>query len=152
MWNAELIAKKVLKLNEQEIYSKVVNTPDIKAEAIRLNTQVQLYQKGENTLGQKMRSVYARFGNWYSSFTINLKQEKRQPTDRVTLKDTGQFYSTFKTRFDGELKLTANTIKDGEDLQITWGQVVGLNEESKTELVEKLKPKVISYVKSKVLR
>jgi hypothetical protein len=151
MWNAESIAKKFINLNEQEIYSKVVNTPEIKAEAVRLNTQVQLYEKGENTFGQKMRSIYARFGNWYSSFTINLKQEKRQPTDRVTLKDTGEFYSTFKARYDGELKITANTIKDGEDLQITWGQVIGLNEESKTELVQKIKPKAISYVKDKIL-
>ncbi len=151
MWNAELIARKVIKLNEQEVYSKVVNTPEVKSEAIRLNTEVQLYERGENTFGDKMRSIYARFGNFYSSTTIFLKQEKTQPTDRVTLKDTGSFYGTFRALFSKELQIKANTIKDGEDLQETWGQVVGLNEKSKKELVQFIKPKVISYVKSKIL-
>lgn len=151
MWSIKALAINVTKLNEDDVYSKVVNTPEVKREAVRLNTQVQLYERGENTLGQKMRSFFARFGRYYADFTINEKQIKSQVTDRVTLRDTGAFYNTFKARFDGELKLTADTNKDGEDLQDTWGQVVGLNEDTKSELVKTIKPKVIDYVKSKVL-
>jgi hypothetical protein len=99
-----------------------------------------------------MRSQYARGSNVYADYTIAIKNEKNQPTDRVTLRDTGAMYQTFKTKIVGdELMLDVDSIKEGKDLQKTWGQFVGLDEFSKEILIEKSKPIVLNYVKNTIL-
>lgn len=50
----------------------------------------QLYKEGINGRGEKISS-YAP----YTSYTKRRKYWKGQPYDRVTLKDTGKFYSKF---------------------------------------------------------
>ncbi len=147
------LCKKVKALDEDKMMSEIFNQRAIKDEAIRLNKEVQLFQRGENTLGRKMRSIYARFGNYYADLTMAIKREKQQATDRVTLNDTGAFYRSFRAVANKEgLDLEANTIKDGQDLEGTWGQVVGLNENSREVLIEKAKKEVLKYVSNKVLQ
>lgn len=153
MWTLEVLARRVLALSENDALKVVTDNKSIQFNAIRLNRQVQLYEKGVSIDGKQMRSVYARFGNVYSNRTIAYKREKNQPINRVTLRDTGAFYQTFTAKVKaGELFLYADTIKDGKDLQDSFGQVVGLTEESKTELIEQAKPLILQYVKSKILR
>lgn len=51
----------------------------------------------------------------------------------MTLEDTGEFYASEKAEFtsNGDILLTADTIKDGEDLQDRWGKnILGLMTES----------------------
>lgn len=57
---------------------------------IDMNTQDQLFAKGVNRLGVRMDEYRP-----YSPSTIKVKIRKRQPYDRVTLKDTGEFYDSF---------------------------------------------------------
>jgi hypothetical protein len=153
MWNLEVIARNALKLSETDALKVVTNNKSIQFQAIRLNRSVQLYEYGVGVDGKGLRSIYARFGNVYANKTIAYKLEKDQPINRVTLRDTGKFYSTFNTKvMNGELWLTASTIKDGQDLQDSFGQVVGLTSESKSELIQQAKPLVLQYVKSKVLQ
>lgn len=154
MWSLEVIAKKVLKLNETDALKVVTGNRSIQFEALRLNRQVQLYEKGVGVDGRTLRSVYARGGAVYSPNTEFIKREKGQPINRVTLRDTGAFYSTFKVKTiaNGDLVIDANTIKDGEDLQDNFGIVIGLTEESKDVLRERAKPLIMIYVKSKILR
>jgi len=153
MWNLEVIARNVKKLNEETAFKKVISTPAIQLEAIRLNRDEQLFKRGVDVFGVSMRSQYARGGNVYADYTIAIKNEKNQPTDRVTLRDTGAMYSTFKTKIVGdELMLDVNSIKEGKDLQKTWGQFVGLDEFSKEILINKSKPIVLDYVKSTILQ
>lgn len=57
---------------------------------IDMNAQDQLFAKGVNRLGVRIDEYRP-----YSPFTIKVKIEKRQPYDRVTLKDTGEFYDSF---------------------------------------------------------
>jgi hypothetical protein len=47
--------------------------------------------------------------------------------------------------------LDVDSIKEGKDLQKTWGQFVGLDEFSKEILIEKSKPIVLNYVKNTIL-
>lgn len=56
---------------------------------IDMNTE-QLFA-GLNSKGQSLDSI----GGGYSPVTIQIKKSKGQPTDRVTLKDTGDFYEGF---------------------------------------------------------
>jgi hypothetical protein len=152
MWNLEVIARNVKKLNEESAFKKVISTPAIQVEAIRLNRDEQLFKRGVDVFGVSMRSQYARGSNVYADYTIAIKNEKNQPTNRVTLRDTGAMYSTFKTKIVGdELMLDVDSIKEGKDLQKTWGQFVGLDEFSKEILIEKSKPIVLNYVKNTIL-
>jgi hypothetical protein len=153
MWNLEAIAKRVLKLNENDALKVVTQNKSIQFNAIRLNRQVQLYQQGVDVEGKKMQSYKAQGSNVYSNYTIMLKEEKGQVTDRVTMRDTGKLYSTFDTKVvKGELILMADTIKEGDDLQDSFGQFIGLDTESKNELVVLAKPIVQQYVKGKIFQ
>lgn len=152
MWSLEALAINVLKLNEETAFQKVIKSKEIQIEAIRLNRDEQLYQRGVDVYGVSMRSRYARGGNVYSDNTIRIKQEKGQHYDRVTLRDTGALYRTFKTKIVGdELMLDVDSIKEGKDLQKAFGQFVGLDEFSKEKLIDKAKPIVLNYVRSTVL-
>ncbi len=152
MWSLEAFARNLLKLNENEAFKKVINTPEIKLEAVRLNTEEQLYIRGVDVHGNKLRSIYARFGQVYSNNTINRKQELGQPTDRVTMRNTGAMYKTERAVINAnELKLDMNTVKDGKDLQDDWGQFVGLDTVSKVQLVDKAKPIIKEYLKETIL-
>jgi hypothetical protein len=153
MWNLEVIARNVKKLNEEKAFQKVIRDKSIQLEAIRLNRDEQLFKRGVDVFGVSMRSQYARGSNVYADYTIAIKNEKNQPTNRVTLRDTGAMYRTFKTKIVGdELMLDVDSIKDGKDLQKTWGQFVGLDEFSKEILINKSKPIVLNYVKSTILQ
>lgn len=153
-WSLTLLCKRVLSLSESEAFKLATDDKSIQYEALRLNKQVQLYEKGVGVDGKTLRSVYARGAAVYAPNTEFYKREKGQPINRVTLRDTGAFYNTFKVRrvSSGELFIDADTIKDGKDLQEQFGQVIGLNEESKDVLRAKAKPLILQYVKSKVLR
>lgn len=153
MWNLEVLAKRVLKLNENDALKVVTQNKSIQFNAIRLNRQVQLYQQGVDVEGNKMQSYKAQGSNVYSNYTIMLKEEKGQVTDRVTMRDTGKLYSTFDTKVvKGELILMADTIKEGDDLQDSFGQFIGLDTDSKNELVVLAKPIVQQYVKGKIFQ
>lgn len=152
MWKLEAFARNLLKLNEDAAFKKVISDKEIQLEAVRLNTEEQLYIRGVDVHGNKLRSIYARFGQVYSSNTINRKQELGQPTDRVTMRDTGAMYKTMKSIVASELKLDMDTIKAGKDLQEEWGQFVGLDTVSKVQLVDKAKPIIKTYVKDTILQ
>lgn len=61
------------------------------AEAVDLIAEQQLYEgiDGENKI----------ISPSYKPFTVKIKRFKGQPTDRVTLKDTGDFYNSIKVRY-----------------------------------------------------
>ena len=55
----------------------------------------QLFDKGVNALGVSIMDYRP-----YTPLTVQLKSEKNQPTDRVTLKDTGDFHKSIKVDAD----------------------------------------------------
>lgn len=54
---------------------------------IHYNADEQMYKLGQDAKGSIIRPAYR-------PATIRLKRKKGQPTDRVTLKDTGRFHKT----------------------------------------------------------
>lgn len=57
----------------------------------------QLFRRGINGRGEKIMDYMP-----YKPSTIRRKQKKGQPTTRVTLKDTGDFYKSMFVVFDSE--------------------------------------------------
>jgi hypothetical protein len=57
--------------------------------------RTRLYDKGTYADGKKIKTFSATGSFVYSPFTVSIKEEKGQPIDRVTLKDSGELYETF---------------------------------------------------------
>jgi hypothetical protein len=67
----------------------------------------------------------------YTFFTIEEKEKKGQPTDRVTLKDKGDFYRGIVARVRGESVEMVGTDSKTQELQQKYGDaVLGLSEEA----------------------
>lgn len=82
-----LDSKRILR----EAYQSV--SPEIE-ETIR----TRLYVKGTRGDDSKILTRNPAPGEPYAASTIKRKQRKGQPTDRVTLKDTGDFYATISAQ------------------------------------------------------
>lgn len=72
----------------------IFKSTTIQNKAIDFNHQ-QL-QEGKDVNDQTIKTIG---GNPYRPYTIAIKQSKGQPTGVVTLKDSGDFYKTFKFKF-----------------------------------------------------
>ena len=88
--NIELIDKWTKKLSDIEdaIYkdlAKAINKNS--ALLVAIQTQYQLFDRGEDSMAMTLLPSYA-------VSTIARKKKKKQPFDRVTLKDTGAFYES----------------------------------------------------------
>lgn len=118
---------------------------------VELNTEEQLFKKGEDARGDLLEQI----GGSYSPFTILIKSQLRLPTDRVTLFQTGEFYDTFVARVikSGDIEITADLIKDGDDLSDRWGDhIVGLNEEHLELLRARIREQMDIWLRTQVFR
>lgn len=145
----ELIKSKfnaVIKLNENRVLKQILNSTELQEEIIYLNTIDQLFNKGEDKLGRTLESI----GGGYSPYTIQIKQQKGQPTDRVTLKDTGDFYNSFSVlNQDTYIEIIANPIKNGKDINTEWGgYVIGLQPQNMIKIIDEIKIKYIQIVRN----
>lgn len=72
----------------------------------------------------------------YAPYTVLIKDQKGQPSDRVTLKDTGQFYENIFVDVNSEtFEIDSNDPKS-EALQKKYGsRIFGLTPESRGEYV-----------------
>lgn len=104
----------------------------------------QLYAKGQNALGVDIMSYRP-----YTPFTVQMKEEKGQPTDRVTLRDTGDFYDSMRVDADKTyFEIVADDWKT-EQLKGKYGDdILGLNADNKGQLIwDKLYPDLLQYAK-----
>src|SRR6478735_7447523 len=86
---------------------------------IDLNAQNQLYEQGITSIGVNI-SDYAP----YSDLTLQIKELKGQPTDRVTLRDEGDFESSFYLQIsDTQFEIKAADGKT-EDLIKKYGHAI----------------------------
>lgn len=91
------IAKKLTKQKIIEYAATVFNYEFVKDEIIRI-LQTRLYKDGETASGKELQTNSALFQktSYYSNLTKQIKSSKGQKTSNVTLKDTGEFYESFK--------------------------------------------------------
>lgn len=78
----------------------------------------------------------------YTPFTVSIKRQKGQPTDRVTLHDTGDFYSSLRVEFDeGGFYVTSDDSKAAELLEKYGTNIFRLSNQNLTILIrEYLRP------------
>lgn len=117
------------RLESGALVRKVIEDND--AEICDMNAQEQLYEQGINRLGVDI-SDYAP----YSPITIDIKKLKGQPTNRVTLRDEGDFHSSFYVvATDTSFEVKAKDTK-AEHLLSRYGrQILGLTRENLMTLV-----------------
>ena len=115
---------------------------------VDMNAQVQLYEQGENALGQSIANYQP-----YSPLTIRIKEQKGQPTNRVTLRDEGDFESSFFIEVGNEsFTIKAADFKT-EDLVKKYGDIIGLNVEHRAELIwEYIYPEIMEKLKEKLTK
>lgn len=135
------------KLDISEIFNFVIST-ELKELIIELN-QDQLYDLGEDSKGNKLWSFSPSMP--YSPYTIKIKQAKGQPTDRLTLRDTGAFYKSFTVEVEGtSIVLDADGQKQDTNLFSQYGiDILGLNDQNMSIFLERLTNDVIFYIKEK---
>lgn len=115
-----------------------------------MNSEDQLYEQGINRLGVNIMD-YAP----YSPLTIEIKKEKGQPYNRVTLQDEGDFEQSFYVEADTQQFTIKAADWKTEDLIQRYGrQILGLTEENKIILIweyiyPELKAKTKEYIYGK---
>ena len=140
------LAQRVSTMDEGIIFEIVFNNPLIKNEIIRLNTREQLFSKGIDSDGVSLGT--------YAPFTVREKERKGQPTNRITLEDTGEFYQSFRVSANRvSITIDANPIKDDNNLFDDFGEdILGLTDDSKEKLKEMAVIQYIKYWKTNILR
>lgn len=113
---------------------------------IDLNTIDQLYNQGVDSRGVSLGD--------YTAYTKSLKQQKGERYDHITLKDTGEFYKSFRIIFTGDaLQIVANPIKDDTNLFKEFGiDIVGLTEDSMSVVTTKALQLIKPYIKQQLLK
>ena len=95
---------------------------------LELQTQEQMYQ-GKDSKGIDIKPAYA-------DSTIKIKRRKRQPTDRVTLFDTGAFYNSLEIIAGQNDAIIRTIISYSVFLVDKYADILGLDEESWTKFLE----------------
>jgi len=121
----------------------LIDRPEFQDLIIELNTGDQLFKKGIDSKGISL-GVYA-------PFTIGEKKKKNQPTDRVTLKDTGDFYKTWTVMVNsnGDIIIEADGDKDDKNLMDVYGEdIVGLIDKNLQILIDEIEDKLPELVET----
>lgn len=122
------LRKRVADFNEALTSGRLIQNIIWENEAyiVDMNAEEQLFEQGINRLGVEI-SDYAP----YSPVTIEIKEAKGQPTNRVTLRDEGDFESSFFLEAgDKQFEIKASDFKT-EDLIKKYGrQILGLTDEN----------------------
>lgn len=141
----------VKSLDNADAFDYAMEIEECQDEAIRLNTNEQLFLKGVLADGTSTGS--------YSPKTIPIKKKKGLPYDHVTFFDTGRLHSNWGIdRSHGEITLHAPKNdyrgKQGnlrDELLSIYGDFEGLTPESTSSLAEFITPKVSEYFLNTVL-
>ncbi len=108
MFNSFAEIKELFEWDLNSLMDEIIKKANVQDAMIRLNHE-QL-QGGVDALGQTIVTIG---GSPYRPQTVLIKRKKGQPTNRVTLKDTGEFYETFSVVILKEgYEITANFEKD----------------------------------------
>jgi hypothetical protein len=124
------LRKRVQNFQVQEV---AVKSLDQTKEAIA-DLNVQQMISGKRADGSEILPTY-------KDITIAIKKSKGQPTDRVTLRDTGLFQEKITTTVTANKVITDSSDDKSEKLQKKYGRIFGLSENFKSEyLRENLNP------------
>lgn len=130
----------LLKLRTSLLFDVIAQVVKREQKFIQRLNQAQL-KAGQTSEGSDI-------GPAYTPYTVVLKKLKRQPTDKVTLYDTGAFYkSIFVNVFADQFEIDATDAKT-EELTAKYGEVIfGLTDASMSQLITHLKPLILDKLR-----
>lgn len=105
---------------------------EVRESIIETQDAITELNRGQMFIGK--RSDGSEITPTYSDLTIILKEEKGQPSDRVTLKDTGDFWDSLTVDVDSDTFTMDATDSKTDRLSKKYGdKILGLSDESKRE-------------------
>ena len=130
---------------DEELRDEIMKHEDI---IVQMVAQEQLYEKGIEGRGIEIMSYQP-----YTARTIKIKQKKGQPYDRVTLKDTGEFYNSLHVEFDDEGFYVTSTDDKAKYLLARYGKTIfRLTNENFSELLRNyIRPSLKEKLKERLL-
>lgn len=136
-------AQKIQALDRFDPFLSTLNVlPGFTAQIVKMNTD-RLYKLGEYTTGDAIADRVP-----YKPLTIQIKRSKGQPTDRVTLKDTGDFHASIFLRFDTQkMEVVADDPKTAKLVRKYGTEILGLTEANMIELKEMIMPQLLERFK-----
>lgn len=146
------LLKVISSLNADEIAFEIAKQPTLEKLVIELNTKDQLFEKGEDSFGKKLVGKNIVKDGKYSPLTVSIKRAKGQPTNRVTLFDTGDFYASFNiTPYKGGFVIDADEQKDETNLFDEFGLgILGLNQTNLQIIIEYFKNELLEKVNKRL--
>lgn len=152
------ITKNTKKLKTKVIFRIVFQNSEIQDLVLDLNRVEQLFKKGIDSVNDEI--------GFYSEVTEQLSKgqsfgfggdsgtKQKKAGEPIFLLDEGEFYKSFKIKiFNDGFTINADTLKDdGTDLAQSYGkEILGLTNESKTEIITKILPFVVEETR-KIIR
>lgn len=117
-------------LTDGTYLSEIINNYDV--EICEMNSIDQLYDRGVNRVGVDIMDYMP-----YTPKTIEIKEIKGQPTNRVTLHDEGDFYRSFKVVTSSDkFEIVAEDWKTEHLVKKYGRQILGLTDENASELTQ----------------
>lgn len=111
-----------------------------------VNLQRQQQFSGILSDGKEIQRLGAKYKG-YAPATIRIKEQKGQPTDRITLKDTGDFYFEEFADVRSEGIIADSADEKSAKLQKDYGpKIFGLADPSKQEYIDKVGPELIGQL------
>ena len=132
------VASKLARTNVTKTLVKILNKKSVQKFITDLNTKVQLVDYVEDSRGVQLSAI----GGIYATSTIRLSKTKKKNRSHINLKDTGAFHKSFdvQVKSNANFSITANTVKNGVDLEDRWGEdIVGLQDENVELVIDRLR-------------
>lgn len=128
-----------------ELKNEIMKHEDV---IIQMVVRDQLYDQGIEGCGISIMSYQP-----YTARTMQIKQRKGQPYDRVTLRDTGEFYSSLHVEFDDDGFYVTSTDDKAKYLLARYGKTIfRLTNQNFTELLRNyIRPELQQKLKEKIL-
>lgn len=113
-----------------------------------MNSENQLFVHGVNRVGVEIMDYMP-----YTPKTIEIKEIKGQPTNRVTLRDTGDFHASFRLIIENDkFTITADDFKTEGLIRKYGRQILGLTDSNAQELAHAyILPDLISKARQVIL-
>lgn len=146
------LTKKLKALSIKNGLFFVLSQNDTTEYILFLNRKEQIFDKGLNLEGDILGaySLTTESLSAGQSYTFEGESKTKKVGEPFFLFDSGELFDSFQVKVDLEgVQIDAYTIKeDGKDLESLYGCFVGLNNESKSKLVEFIKPLLIEWLKN----
>lgn len=132
------LEKLLAELPEKAVEIALVYEPEI------LDMQAEQHDEGVTNRGRQIQPDY-------SPFTVRIKEERGQPSDRVTLYDRGDFRAGFFVAKGKSAFSIGSSDDKAESIERKYGnEIFGLTDENLQELIELIRPEIHEFAENTI--